>query len=185
MRTLIIILCALITLPAFAGSRAKRTDGITRTGDVLQLAIPISALAYSSYIQDWEGAKQLGFAYGATFATTQVLKYTIREERPYQADGVKGTTFPSGHTSSAFAGAGYWQMRYGWYVGAPMYATAAFVGYSRNHANMHNWLDIATGAVIGIGFNILFTSRYNNESAQLSVSPTQGAGAKLNFNTKF
>jgi membrane-associated phospholipid phosphatase len=112
------------------------------------------------------------------------MKYAIREERPYQDEDTKGHTFPSGHTSSAFAGAGYWQMRYGWYVGAPMYMAAAFTGYSRNHANMHSWFDISVGAAIGIGFNLLFTSRYNNENTLVAAIPVNG-GVMFCFNTKF
>jgi membrane-associated phospholipid phosphatase len=178
-------LCVLLaTSLAFANRHAVVNDGITRTGDILQLAIPLSALAYSSAIGDWEGVKQLAYVVGATIITTQALKYTIREERPYQSENSKGHTFPSGHTSSAFAGAGFWQMRYGWYIGVPMYAAAAFVGYSRNHAKMHNWLDIATGAAVGIGFNLLFTSRYNNEDTQLSITPTDG-GAMFRLNVRF
>ena len=184
-KILIAILCVALAAPAAFADRASQvSDGITRTGDVLQFAIPLSALVYSASIGDWPGVEQLGYVSGATLTTTYALKYTIREERPYQDEGSKGNTFPSGHTSFAFAGAGYWQMRYNWYVGAPMYAAAAFVGYSRNHARMHNWLDIATGASIGIGFNLLFTSRYNNKDMQLSVVPIPG-GAAVNFSTKF
>ena len=172
------------TAPVFAGRGGPVSDLVTKTGDVLQFAIPLSALAYSSAIGDWQGAKQWGYVSGATLGTVYVMKYTFHEERPYEDEGSRGRTFPSGHTSFAFAGAGYWQMRYGWYVGAPMYAAAAFVGYSRNHARMHNWLDIATGASIGIGFNMLFTTRYNNENVRMGVAPTDG-GAMFNFSARF
>ena len=172
------------TSVAFAGRGGSVENRITRTGDILQFAIPLSALAYSAIIQDWQGVKQLSYVTGATMATTYVLKYTIREERPYQNEGEIGHTFPSGHTSFAFAGAGYWQMRHGWLVGVPMYAAAAFVGYSRNHAKKHNWLDITTGAAIGLGFNLLFTSRYNNENMQVAVAPING-GAMLSLNLIF
>jgi len=175
---------ALADPPAFADRGGTRSDGITRTGDVLQFAIPFSALVYSSHIDDWPGVEQLGYAAGSTLAATYILKYTIREERPFQDEDATGHTFPSGHTSFAFAGAGYWQQRYGWRVGAPMYAAASFVGYSRNHARMHTWLDISTGAAIGVGFNLLFTSRYDNENTQIQIAPTDG-GAMLGFNAKF
>jgi membrane-associated phospholipid phosphatase len=117
-------------------------------------------------------------------AATYILKYTTNEERPYQDEDSSGHTFPSGHTSFAFAGAGYWQTRYGWRIGAPMYAAAAFVGYSRNHARMHSWLDIATGAALGVGFNILFATRYNSGDTQIFIAPTEG-GAALGINARF
>jgi membrane-associated phospholipid phosphatase len=162
----------------------RTTGTIERIGDWGQLLIPISAAVYSTAISDWEGLKQLTYSTGATFATTEILKNTIREERPFQDEDAKGTTFPSGHTSFAFAGAGYWQMRYGWEIGAPMYAAAAFVGYSRVRSRWHNWTDVGVGAAIGIGFNYLFTSRYNDDRTQVSLSPTNG-GAYLGASTKF
>lgn len=159
-------------------------DSITRAGDIGQYAIPLSALTYSLIMRDWQGVGQLGLATSATLGTTYALKYTTREERPYQKEDSVGHTFPSGHTAAAFAGAGYWHMRYGWYVGAPMYTAAAFVGYSRNHAKMHNWLDIATAAAIGIGFNYLFTTEYIPKDTHISVYLTDD-GAALRLSRAF
>ncbi|MDR1361405.1 MAG: phosphatase PAP2 family protein [Rickettsiales bacterium] len=154
-------------------------------GDWMQLAIPISALIYSTAIGDWEGDWQLAESYGATWATTEILKKTVREERPGEPEDGKGQSFPSGHTSAAFAGAGYWQRRYGWEIGVPMYAAAAFVGYSRVRVKMHNWTDVGVGAALGIGFNYLFTSRYKKDGLKVSVAPTDGGGAYMSFSTKF
>lgn len=180
--TTLCLLFATTSVLAERGFAVK--DGITKTGDILQFAIPLSALAYSSGIGDWKGVQQLAYSIGSTLIVTYALKYTIKEERPYQEENVRGHTFPSGHTSFAFSGAGYWQMRYGWRIGAPMYVAAAFVGYSRNHARMHNRLDILTGAAIGIGANLLFTKKYNNENTHISVAPTNG-GALFSFHIKF
>jgi membrane-associated phospholipid phosphatase len=180
-----IALCLLfLTTPVFADRGTVVKDEITKTGDVLQFAIPVFALSYSCYIRDWKGVEQLAYSIGATLVVTYALKYTIREERPYQDEDTKGTTFPSGHTSIAFSGAGYCQMRYGWRIGAPMYAAASFVGYSRNHARMHNWFDILAGAAIGIGANLLFTTKYNNENTHISMSRTNG-GTVLCLNINF
>ena len=162
------------------GVRVTAQDAIYGDiGDWTQLAIPISAAIYSAMISDWEGLKQLGFTAGSTVVTTEVLKRTVEADRPYQLDGSEGVSFPSGHTSFAFAGATYWQRRYGWAIGIPMYAAASFVGYSRVRVKMHNWADVIGGAVVGIGFGYLFTDRYN-----VSVQPTDG-GAMLRLNTKF
>ncbi|GHV03014.1 PAP2 family phosphoesterase [Campylobacterota bacterium] len=152
-------------------------------GDYAQLAIPLSALIYSTAIGDYEGDLQLVEAAGSTAALTQILKYTIREDRPNSPPDSKGHTFPSGHTSFAFAGAAYWQQRYGWYVGAPMYAAAAFVAYSRVRVKRHTWFDVSTGAAIGIGFNYLFTTKYKGDRSVFIV-PTDG-GAYMSFKMKF
>ncbi|GHV59285.1 PAP2 family phosphoesterase [Campylobacterota bacterium] len=152
-------------------------------GDYAQLAIPISALIYSAAIGDYEGDLQLTKAASAAMATTYILKYTIREDRPDSPPDSKGETFPSGHTSFAFSGAAYWQQRYGWYVGAPMYAAAAFVAYSRVRTKRHSWFDVSTGAAIGIGFNYLFTTKYGSDHS-VFVVPTDG-GAYISFGMKF
>lgn len=171
---------------AFARGRAPTIDEaqMEAIGNVLQFAIPLSALAYSSYIKDWEGDWQLGKTVGSTFVTTEVLKYTVRADRPREPDGTAGTSFPSGHTSLSFAGAGYWQNRYGWAIGAPMYAAAAFVGYSRIRAKAHNWADVIGGAVIGTAFSYIFTDSYK-DGTTVSVSPTDDGGAYLHFSTQF
>jgi len=151
-------------------------------GDWLQILLPASAFIYSTAIGDWQGNKQLAYSVGSTWATTEILKVTIQEERPHSPEDTKGRTFPSGHTSFAFSGAAYWQRRYGWEIGVPMYAAAAFVGYSRVRVKMHNWSDVAVGAALGIGFNLLFTDRYDVTS--ISVAPTDG-GAYMRFRTRF
>ncbi len=168
----------------FVGYHATATDkAIEDIGTVVQLALPLSGLIYSMAIGDYEGSWQVTEATAATAATTQLLKIATNEERPYQPEGYGGRTFPSGHTSFAFAGAAFWQRRYGWYIGAPMYAAATFVGYSRVRAKMHNVTDVVVGAALGIGFNYLFTTRYKGDT-QVSITPTDG-GAQLRFNTTF
>ena len=174
-------LCAAIVLAVSVSVEAKEDTGsrnrpltrreknIETAGDFIQLAIPISALIYSSSIRDWEGNLQLGESYVSTAAGTQLLKYTIREERPYQDEDTHGHSFPSGHTSAAFSGAAYWQTRYGWEVGVPMYAAAAFVGYSRVKARKHNWADVIAGGALGIGINYCFVSEYAKDPINVSL----------------
>lgn len=79
-------------------------------------------------------------------ATTQGIKYIAARTRPDGTD----RSFPSGHTSSAFATATVLQRHYGWKVGIPAYALAGYVGASRLHANKHYLSDVAFGAALGI-----------------------------------
>ena len=181
---LLIMISDNATAGGFSVFDTSGKPGLTVTGDYLQLAIPVSAAIYSAIIGDGQGNRQLAKAYAATMATAYTLKYTVREERPDQPEGAKGNTFPSGHTSAAFAGAGYWQMRYGWTVGAPMYIAASLVAYSRVEARAHNWLDVITASGIGIGFNLLFTERYNSDTVKVSLSPIPN-GLYLSGNLKF
>lgn len=66
------------------------------------------------------------------------------------------TSFPSGHTTSAFAAAsavtaetGQWWPRSTWIVGPLMYGGATMVGLSRMYHNRHWASDVALGAAIG------------------------------------
>lgn len=185
-----IIIISLLSIICVQNAFARGTPlsindkAIENVGTILQFAIPLSAFVYSTYIGDYEGDKQLGKTMGSTFLTTEILKSTVKADRPTEPDGTKGRSFPSGHTSFAFAGAGYWQHRYGWYIGAPMYAAASFVGYSRVKAKAHNFADVVGGTVVGLAFSYWFTTEYNNETTQLSIAPTDG-GAYVSFNTKF
>lgn len=77
---------------------------------------------------------------------TFLLKYTIRRERP---DGSDRLSFPSGHTSNAFAGATVIARHYGWKWGVPAYATATFIGTSRMAANRHHFSDVVGGGLLG------------------------------------
>lgn len=90
---------------------------------------------------------------------TNILKYSIGRERPFitYPDIVKKSdagspSFPSGHTSSAFATATSLSLLYPeWYVIVPTYGWAATVGYSRMHLGVHYPSDVLAGAVIGAG----------------------------------
>ncbi|MEZ5124610.1 MAG: phosphatase PAP2 family protein, partial [Solirubrobacterales bacterium] len=77
---------------------------------------------------------------------THGIKLSVRRTRP---DG-SSFSFPSGHTSSTFATAAVLQRHFGWKVGVPAYAAAAFVGGSRVQENRHYVSDVLFGAAIGI-----------------------------------
>jgi membrane-associated phospholipid phosphatase len=93
---------------------------------------------------------------------TYALKYTVKRDRPFETypDIVNKTgqpydkdpSFPSGHTSSAFAAATGLSLSYPeWYVIAPSYLYAGTVAYSRMHLGVHYPSDVLAGAVIGSG----------------------------------
>jgi membrane-associated phospholipid phosphatase len=90
---------------------------------------------------------------------TNILKYTIDRERPFvtypditKKSDAGSPSFPSGHTSSAFATATSLSLAFSkWYVIVPSYGWAATVGYSRMHLGVHYPSDVLAGAVIGAG----------------------------------
>jgi membrane-associated phospholipid phosphatase len=90
---------------------------------------------------------------------TAVTKYTINRPRPYrtypfiekEASG-GSPSFPSGHTSEAFALATSLSLTYPkWYIIAPSFLWAGAVGYSRMDLGVHYPSDVLAGAILGAG----------------------------------
>ena len=98
-------------------------------------------------------------AIGVNTAITVALKYSINRDRPFvtypdiiKKSAAGSPSFPSGHTSLAFATATSLSLEYPkWYIIVPSYAWAGTVGYSRMHLGVHYPSDVLAGAVIGAG----------------------------------
>ena len=134
-------------------------------GDILAVALPLGAYGTTLYNQDQEGQYQMYNSYGATMATTLALKYTVREKRP---DSNNRDSFPSGHTASAFAGAGFIHQHYGFKYAVVPYLLATYTGYSRVHSNKHFTRDVVAGAAIATLSSWYFVEPYKD----LKISPT-------------
>jgi membrane-associated phospholipid phosphatase len=77
---------------------------------------------------------------------TTILKYATHRPRP---DGSDKLSFPSGHTSNAFAWATVGAHYYGWKLGVPGYLVAGLIGVSRMEIRAHHLSDVLAGAGIG------------------------------------
>ena len=157
------LLFLLLSPPLFAKGAAQKL------GDFLAVSIPLSAYAATLYLDDKEGQYQFYRSYGAAMVTTMVFKYTVREKRP---DSDTRDSFPSGHTSSAFAGAAFIHRRYGLQYALLPYLGALFTGYSRVHAHRHYTRDVIAGALIGMAAGWYLV----DPSKRLSVTPFVGTG---------
>ena len=146
-----------------ATGNAQAGDGIELAGNILQFALPATAYGMTAYRHDGDGALQYTEAAALTLGVTFTLKQTIDAERP---DG-GSQSFPSGHTSISFSAAEFVRKRYGWEYGAPLYAAAAFVGFSRVEAGRHYVRDVIAGAAIGIASSSFFTSPFPGWRIQL------------------
>jgi membrane-associated phospholipid phosphatase len=118
-------------------------------------------------------------------AVAGALKEALGRARPYVSvdtnprsfgflRGFKGTdfsSFPSGHTTAAFAAAAAvsaetseWWPRSRWIIGPIVYGGATLVGVSRMYDDKHWASDIVMGAAIGV-FSGLKTVRFNHTHA--------------------
>jgi membrane-associated phospholipid phosphatase len=149
-------LIAALALLAPPAALAKSTT--EKIGDAGQIALPAAGLVAAALHKDGKGALQLAEAFGSTMIVVYVLKVSIDRTRPNGG----GQSFPSGHTASAFSGAAFLQLRYGWAYGVPAYLAAAFVGYSRVESKQHWTSDVLAGGALGIAGNLVFTRRYHN-----------------------
>ena len=165
MKSLPLLFLLLLSPPLFAKGAAQKL------GDVLAVSIPLSAYATTLYLGDKKGQYQFYQSFGAAMVTTLALKYTIREKRP---DSNARDSFPSGHTSSAFAGAAFIHRRYGFEYALLPYLCALFTGYSRVHAHRHYTRDVVAGALIGMaaGWYLVDPRR------SLSITPFVDTGRK-------
>ncbi len=104
-----------------------------------------------------QGAYMAG-GYFISAMVTQAAKRVIGRKRPYEsygfivrrADAEDGRSFPSGHTSAAFATATSLALycRH-WYIAVPAYLWAGSVGYARMYQGVHYPTDVLVGALTG------------------------------------
>jgi membrane-associated phospholipid phosphatase len=91
---------------------------------------------------------------------TEAIKISANRERPadrypgeiFDISVTHGASFPSGHTSLAFATATSLSLEYKkWYVVVPAYFWAGSVAYSRMYLGKHYPSDVLGGIIVGIG----------------------------------
>jgi len=115
-------------------------------------------------------------------AVSETFKLSLGRRRPYATDdpfelrpGSTSGSFPSGHTTSAFAAATTLSEYYPtWKVMVPAYAAASVVGFSRIYANQHWGSDVVGGALVGysVSHTLFKRHRKRTESSwDFRVSP--------------
>ena len=145
---------------------------ITNTASPVTIATPIVIYSVGLIKKD-STLKSKGMYIGQTVLVsaliTTVLKCAINRERPFitypyleKVTSGGSPSFPSGHTSEAFATATSLSIAFPkWYVIAPSYVWASAVGYSRMDLGVHFPSDVLAGAITGAGSAYL-TYKLNN-----------------------
>lgn len=154
-------------------------------GDMLGQLIPnflYSAGMYSDYwwgSHDKKNRERAILMFRATVysgAVATVVKYSVHERRP---NGSDRKSFPSGHTTSAFAFASIVGAEHEWYWGVQAYALATFIGATRISSNMHRLHDVIGGATIGLSYGLGVYYRWHENDKKprnmvYQVLPTEG-----------
>jgi membrane-associated phospholipid phosphatase len=175
-------------LKNITGNYAPKTGsvmlGFTQSDTPISLGIPAAFLVYGHLKKDQEtffsGLEMLSAPAMNGFAT-HALKISFERERPFNAypnEIIKHTSagsfsFPSGHTSMAFATATSISLLYPkWYVVIPAYAWASTVAYSRMYLGVHYPSDVLAGALIGSGISLLvhYTFKVIKRNGKLHVN---------------
>ena len=107
---------------------------------------------------------------GATF--TYILKYATDRTRP----NGDPRSFPSGHATASFATATVLQEHYGWKLGVPAYAFAAYVAGERGTQEKHWASDVTSGAVVGFMSGRTVTLHLRRERVAIQPHAVPGGG---------
>ena len=169
-------ICA-ASLIMFAAPPARASDATwDDVGTVGEYVLVAAAVGVPALKGDWNGDLQAAASIGVASLTARGLKEAFPTMRP---DGSDDKSFPSGHTSVSFAAAATLTNRYGWKVGLPAHALAAFVGASRVEARKHRVIDVLAGAAIGELSGFLITSKFNDNVVIIPWADSHGGGIML------
>lgn len=125
--------------------------------------VTMAIVGLASHDEDiLRNAASMAAGTAVTYGIALGLKYTVKRDRPFvtYSDIINKTghdysdsySFPSGHTSTAFATATAFSLDYPkWYVIVPSYLYAGTVAYSRMDLGVHYPSDVLTAALIGSG----------------------------------
>lgn len=136
---------------------------VSNTTTLFSLGTPI-AMGVTALINQNDDLLKDAIYVGASIGVDAVLTYGLKKAfnrpRPYISypndivpyEHLNSLSFPSGHTSLAFATATSLSLSNPkWYVIAPSYFWAVSVGYSRMNLGVHYPSDVLVGAVLGAG----------------------------------
>lgn len=135
---------------------------VTKTATPVAVLTPLSIIG-AGLASNNQTITQKGIVSGASLllalSITTGFKFIIRRARPFtQYSDIKqeakagGFSFPSGHTTAAFATAASLSLAFPkWYVIGPSFLWASTVAYSRMCLGVHFPSDVLGGIIIGVG----------------------------------
>lgn len=137
---------------------------ISKTTPVIGISVPLLMGTVALIERNdnlLKDAVYVGASIGVSTVLTYAFKHSVDRRRPYitypdlivdPAFYEPSASFPSNHTSFAFATATSLSLKYPvWYVITPSYLWACSVGYSRMNLGVHYPSDVLAGALLGAG----------------------------------
>ncbi|MBQ7822650.1 MAG: phosphatase PAP2 family protein [Bacteroidaceae bacterium] len=136
---------------------------MTNSEIAVALSIPAGIAIYGLYSGEKKylnDAVVICASIAGSYALTQAFKLMIDRKRPYEKypdrivcrDPSSSSSFPSTHTSTAFALATSLSLQYPrWYVIAPSMLWASAVGFARINQGVHYPSDVLGGMILGAG----------------------------------
>ena len=112
---------------------------------------------------------------------TPAIKHVAGRSRPIAGEGAfafdplsKNESFPSGHSTNAFAVASVFAAHYdGWVVPTVAYTLATGVALSRMNDNVHFASDVIAGAAIGTAVGRSIVARHKRAATSTSADPSR------------
>jgi hypothetical protein len=165
---------------SYSKERGLLSHDMSKFGDLTGQVIPnilyiSGSFIYGKFNDEAKAYKRIKLMTKATFyagVTTMILKRLVAQKRP---DSDNRSSFPSGHTTTAFAFASVVAMEHEWYWGTAAYAMATITAVSRIHDNAHYLHDVVAGATIGTAFGIALSNLAddNDNDNKYSIIPNE------------
>ena len=112
------------------------------------------------------------------------IKYSVGRFRPYEKNGSHrfapfsgNTSFPSGHTTAAFAIVTPWVLYYPHPVTYGLFALSTGTAIARIVREKHWTTDVLAGGSLGFFTAYYLTRRHQNENKRFTITPMLGADA--------
>lgn len=166
-----------------SGDHRRMSAETSRVGDVLGSGYPGAAIAISMLIWDKPNGQTLSRSLLFTAATHRTIATLVNRERPNNGP----YSFPSGHTSTAFALAGSLAYAYGPWIGVPSVALATFVGASRIADNAHWLSDTVAAAGLGLFWaRASYRASLSEKTSSIAFTPFAiPGGLIISLNSEF
>jgi membrane-associated phospholipid phosphatase len=161
--------------------RANDPDDFFMAGDLLGEGVTHAAAGLAVYVTGRVTRNTVVGGLGSDLLRAQLVSGIITDGLKLATDRVRPDggkySFPSGHTSTAFASASVLQEHFGWKVGVPSYVVATYVASSRMAHNRHFISDVVFGAGIGIAAGRATTFHVRENTVRVAPTITRNSAA--------